>query len=409
MGNIGADDLTDSVGTDLADADSVVIGEPGIPTGWLAGAVTDVYRWLSKPDDRTLAQQFNALVGLDENAPLGVTVIDLLSMAPFLGQYIQTANQQDTLSRISDIYDEVLVDSNRLAVLRALLEALTPVSLPVDPPAGYGAPSVSDIWDEQRAFSDMYSTNGLGLNAWVMAQSINAFGALVGGQAGYLDSRSPYFSLIASGPDTAMYERGPWAFRAASRTVPPATPTWSAWNGVSTLVAFLNAQCPTHVWSTTSPDGVATPGFAWAPDPDESNVWWRCNVQEWQLPFVSGRLASMLTYQAVPAWPGIDNVSLGEPIALADSGVYESECDGFILSLSSVESGIQYTQVGDYKLYSKLGRYSFLSDAPSTEVWQGIPSNNCILMPSRLLHTTGVVLHFYRGVTGTVTPFTINT
>jgi hypothetical protein len=110
-----------------------------------------------------------------------------------------------------------------------------------------------------------------------------------------------------------------------------------------------------------------------------------------------------------PVWPGEAGITRGTSVPLAAGVVLSGTMHGVEIYITATERAIPFVSADTFKLYKSLGRYTFVNDAGDLEPWQPIPADVAQLMPKAMAVAAGCLLSFYTGVTGTVTPFTINT
>ena len=283
---------------------------------------------------------------------------------------------------------------SRLTVLQASVTAIPtapqlasqPVHLPTVPPAGYGTGSTmvpSDVWGfllspGPRAAGDLLVEAGwTGLN---MGSAAVPFPV----------ATSKYF-----------VQYGTW-----SGSVNPEGPTHGPIFPISailmsdTLDVFLERESFYTGW-TARGDGtwVAAMGdgdffFATTITSDEFLV-----LRDGPSPPMS------LAGKLLPVWPGILNVTLGSPVALAPGVTIVAAMDGIIISLSGVPTRSNFWQFDDKPSYRNLGALSFFNDDNEQEVVQILGFEQQIYTPKSMSAAAGVKLRTSPGVTGTVTPW----
>jgi hypothetical protein len=293
-----------------------------------------------------------------------------------------------------------------LDVLSAIDVPNSVVVLPPTPPVGYGGGDPSETWNTiipiVRLDGSWGSTDTARNN---LVEQTAA--AILPAQMGYRDSRSPSFALTGASPGIILeYVRVP---QHGGTYTPPAEPDWTAWNGIDDLVTFLLAQSPGFYWDYYEPmDGNLTPTMAWAGISSGHGCSWRCVVETWMLPLVSGRLtgggASLAT---PPVWPGLAAVTLGTPVAL-DTGLTITEpMDGVLVAITSVpgkHSGYTYD---DIRSYVHIGALAFFSDNGDMESYQPLSFTAQVYRTRTMARAAGVKVMTPPDVVGTITPWVV--
>lgn len=301
------------------------------------------------------------------------------------GVYINNAILTDPVYGLAPIRAYLTGLSGQLDdALTDILAAVQPVTLPATPPSGWAAPTAEAVWDYYPPTGNGRQAATLLVNAGAMAQNMGAYGV-----------------LPLNGKPAFGYQ-GSWdsLYHPASVIFP--TPDWTDIRFVDTRLSWLQrtdlSGLTWEVGAAGEPVALANPG-----DP-ESNWIVVCLFSDAE--FESWKAANPL-HQA-PVWPGIDSVTLGTPVALAQGTAVNENCDGLLLEVTTTERIIPYMTAAGYKLYRNLGRVVFISDYPNVEHWQGIPADRCVLLPKGMGQAVGALLSFYTGVTGTVTPWVTN-
>jgi len=109
-----------------------------------------------------------------------------------------------------------------------------------------------------------------------------------------------------------------------------------------------------------------------------------------------------------PVWPGEAGVTYQTSIPVTGEVVIEGNLDGFLLILSHLDKQVPSLSIGGAITLRNLGRVAFLTETGATEPWQPIPSLNCLMVPKAIAHPAGCLVGFYQGVTGLLTPWTVN-
>lgn len=289
-----------------------------------------------------------------------------------------TSNLNNIMTQIKFINDD---HENSLAtVLNAIAEL----------PSGSSIPSASDnaagVWSAIDLASQLpnlsYGEEIAQAHQW----------AAMMWHAGSLSARwAPFFNIS---PPTPGGDSRPTDF-----TWPK--PDWADIVVSDTLLSWLTRTCPDFSWT----DDIASGGV----------IGYLAELFEYEAPHYTSRLTSYewkRLYNSVattpPVWPGEPNITRGESVPLAQGVVLSGPMDGVELIITATQRLIPYMSADTYKLYKSLGRYVFINDAGDLEPWLPIPADVCQLVPKAMTHALGCLLSFYTGVTGSVTPWTIN-
>lgn len=281
-----------------------------------------------------------------------------------------------------------------------------PVTPVTPPPAGYGGgASASDVWGELLTLDENTGLGNQETAAYVMRQLLNHH-LWAGQYQGWTSKGNPLFRFFqqwTSGNYGAAYFK--WT---ASPPVPP-NPDWTTWNGTDDVVTFLNAAAPGNGWSYTDPWG-ATSVLAWSPAVGEStNLYWRCEVLPWQLPYLSGRAytaAETGGHEAPPVWPGLANVTLGTPVPIATSVTVPGPLHGILLAITLSPSWLREYQFGGTILRQNVGGVTFESDGGDFEAPQVLGFESGLYCPKTMSVADSARAWFRAGTTGTVIPWT---
>lgn len=231
--------------------------------------------------------------------------------------------------------------------------------------------------------------------------------SLVGGQAGYLDSRNPDFCLLGDSALTVIETlRGQWG---AGIVTQPDRIDWSDWDGAESLVTFLNRVESTYLWTYTGPDGIVT-NCAWTSGTTGGRLfYWRCRYQDWQLPFISGRVAAAIAgvgRMAPPIWPGLANVTLGTPVSVLTDTEVVAAMDGALWHTDTAPPRRSRFVVNGHAYDYHLGSFAFTTDDGQAETFGYLGWVDQILVPRLIARPASVLISLGENVTGTLTPWT---
>lgn len=108
-----------------------------------------------------------------------------------------------------------------------------------------------------------------------------------------------------------------------------------------------------------------------------------------------------------PVWPGLANVTLGTPVALADGLELDGPLAGVIIDITGVAPPVSFYPFGSLKSYVRAGALLFLSDNGDAEFPQPFGPQSEVVLPKAMITAGSAILRVTSGVTGTATPFTI--
>ena len=108
-----------------------------------------------------------------------------------------------------------------------------------------------------------------------------------------------------------------------------------------------------------------------------------------------------------PVWPGLDKVTLGEPIALSNGLVINSPLDGLIFAITRDSAGGGRWQFGEVSSWNNVGAVMFETDGGAFERAITIGIDTQVVVPLTMVRAAGAVIRFTNPFSGTVTPWTI--
>jgi hypothetical protein len=106
-----------------------------------------------------------------------------------------------------------------------------------------------------------------------------------------------------------------------------------------------------------------------------------------------------------PIWPGIANVTMGDPVPLAVGVTIDGTMDGVIVDLTHVPSAVGSYNFDGNRSYVHVGTLAFKNDIGAYEVAQPYSFGKHLLLPKSMVKAAGCVLRCREGVLGTVTPW----
>jgi hypothetical protein len=271
--------------------------------------------------------------------------------------------------------------TERMAILGAL-GAITPTP-PAPPPSA--SDNANAVWQAIDPFSpDQETAYGAELgDAFKWALLMRDMGSVPAKFA-------PFFNVSLPPPAPDPYT--------ADFTWP--TPDWDDIQPGDTLLSWLERTCPNFTWDVDARGDYVRGYHTGLAEDLVAHYTSRLTMYEWAREFVLPRFP--------PVWPGEAYITRGASIPLAQGVVIVQPMDGAELYITATDRLIPFMSMDTFKSYRSLGRYAFMNDAGDLEQWSGIPADVCQLLPRQMAHAAGLYLSFYTGVTGIVTPFTIN-
>jgi hypothetical protein len=111
--------------------------------------------------------------------------------------------------------------------------------------------------------------------------------------------------------------------------------------------------------------------------------------------------------RVAPVWPGLANVTLGTPVALATGVTITAAMDGVLIDITSAPAKQGFFTFDTAISYRNIGAIAFFSDDNQEEFPQLLGFTQAVYCPKTMEHAAGVVLRTSADVTGTITPFTL--
>jgi hypothetical protein len=112
---------------------------------------------------------------------------------------------------------------------------------------------------------------------------------------------------------------------------------------------------------------------------------------------------------AIPAaWPGLANVTLGDPVAITENLVVTGPMDGALCSITAVPPGTGKDDLGDESYYYRLGYFTFRSDVGYCDERQFFAWSHGLMMPKACVRPAYLYIHTKPGVSGTIQPWVVS-
>lgn len=293
------------------------------------------------------------------------------------------------LAAIADAKAQGIADTASLLVaISDLTDGTTPVSLPVSPPTGYGASSLSDIADAVWSYS-----------IFPLGGGARYYLAAAGNYGGYQK-----FQLFEGADNTYFYPLMPdvfWPF-GVSADYPRFDPSDILVS--ETLLTCMARQNPAFscAWWTYTDGAVKLTG------PGGSDVEdWITTLDETRFQFIKSLIFPINSIEIAPNWPGLAKVTLGTPVAITPGLTITTPMDGVIVTITSVTANKPSLAYGSELAYKFIGGLSFVSDNGQVEPFQQLAFTNALYCPREMTRAASVVLRADASVVGTVTPWVI--
>jgi hypothetical protein len=319
-----------------------------------------------------------------ENVPFTIETSTAVTEAAVIDGTIGLAANT---TRIEDIATYLIGMEARIEAAIALAQQTgSPVTLPTTPPAGYGAPSsdanAAAVWDYQ--FSP-----GSGN---IMGDQLNdaAYFAMQWGpvmetpyaDAKYIDLHFDFSSEAGNVPDYSDALPDP-------TTILPTD---------ASIMDWLNRTVPSYVWEMLGNQTISYTNTI------GGDCWIICNMRElefrqWQA------INSTLTLLQAPIWPGLANVTIGSPVAIAPGVTITTPMDGVLIELSTIPSKAGFFTFDDVSSYRNIGALAFFSDDGQEEYPQLLGFTSAVYSPKAMTQAAGVKLRAIGGLVGTITPW----
>jgi hypothetical protein len=311
---------------------------------------------------------------------------------------------------LGDVYDATIgltaAKGQRDSILSAIA-GLSPVTLPTPPPSGFQEPITAGVWSELVGLQEICQSIEVDPPdaAYSLGQAAFA-GMLLAGSVGLPWPGNPDFVLKGCSPqELILWTRNP---PEGMPFIQPGLVDWTAWDGVETITGLLNRVVPTLTWQQDFA-GAGLSGTAHALIPGwPLAIRWCCLVKQCDLPLRSGRLWTGQTVAGgAPVWPGSDNVTFGEAVAVADGATALGPMHGVLIELDAPGAGIDAYTFGAYKSYLHLGGVAFEGGSGIFEVAQPFSFRNHLLCPKSIRTPVAAIMRLGKPLAGTMTPWMV--
>jgi len=225
---------------------------------------------------------------------------------------------------------------------------------------------------------------------------------------------SPYFRL--AGPPDRIAGLLDDARTAQPQLTLPADPDLSLVEEGDTVLSFLQRTQPSFDWETLGGHHYWDGGTVGVELDSGGNVCWViCTLRDLDLvtqqsgTIITGEGFAAIAVGVPPVWPGEDNVTLGEPVALTTGLTLSGTMDGVLIDITAVDQYKTWYMYHNRKAYRHIGSLAFIADNGAVEQYQVIAFASGVYTPLHMEHAAGVVIRTAAGTTGTATPWARST
>lgn len=287
------------------------------------------------------------------------------------------------------LHTDLLALLTAVAALGAPQQAFSPVTLPSTAPAGFFSNSSLEIADACWIQPPTGYPSGFDAPVLQVIQSV-----------GYMN----YFTVpIGFG----IFNLGSVNYAFKQMFVPTYTlPTFDPTNILpgETLLANLTRQNPLWIVDYGYPPQTQV---TLSPT-DGSHISWITSIDESDWPRYYDAIYPVGTLNQPPVWPGLDLVTLGTPVAIADTFTITAPMDGVLVAITGVPSKQGQFNFGSTVSWRNVGAIAFTDDNGDQEFPQTLGFEQAVYCPKSMATSSGLVGRASPGVTGTVTPWTIS-
>lgn len=108
-----------------------------------------------------------------------------------------------------------------------------------------------------------------------------------------------------------------------------------------------------------------------------------------------------------PIWPGLANVTLGSPVAVATSVSIDVPMHGILVAFTAIPPGRSAIHYGDQDAWPKVAFLTFGSDGDDYEYQQTVSWESGVYLPKTMVQASHLRFNALPGVVGTITPFAV--
>lgn len=327
-----------------------------------------------------------SLLGITQSRADQITVNKILAILtdPVVGLNALHGELTTVLADLASIQGDVLA-------LGAPQQAGSPVTLPTTPPSGYGGASAS------AAAAAVWNTANYAGQA--MGDTMRAVVYFLDGVNAQLAFPSPTGGPFRITANLGPFNAEPWLY----------TPDYG-------LDSILTTDADVGAWLNR----VAARGETWSLDTDSlywrtfglgnpaNNTTWYCTLSEIEFTQIKAELAGTGVL-VPPVWPGLANVTLGATHAINAPGENITiDCDGVIIDITGTPPWAGNFSFGSAISWRNVGAVTFTTDNAQQEFAQTFSWSSGVYLTKNQKRAAGYAYRAALGVSGTITPFTIN-
>jgi hypothetical protein len=179
-------------------------------------------------------------------------------------------------------------------------------------------------------------------------------------------------------------------------------PDWADIQPTDSLLSWLERTCPDYTWQTDA-SGEDVNGYLTELSRSEAPIFTpRLTSTEWLR--IYGRPRGL-----PPIWPGIDGVTLGDPVPITGDVEVAGPMDGVLITLTTVPPGLQFWSAGGLTNSKYAGYLAFTSDNGDAEPQTYLAFDHAVYAPRTLTQAASCLIHCHGGIEGTATPWSLPT
>jgi len=265
-----------------------------------------------------------------------------------------------------------------------------------------------DVWGYTMSLPDMMDQDD-GPMAQTILTHIATYLQAVNGYEGLPIPDRPHFRYCTKSMWASLNWLGYWTNTAATADVPILDLTLVE-NG-DTVFSYLSREYGSYLWQDDGPASWPSGGSVWLEQTGGANAaYFRCTLTDADIQALWPAEADppAEATNVPPVWPGVANVTLGTPVALADGLTITTPMDGVLIAITAVDQYKTWFTYHDTKAYRHVGSLAFFSDNGELEEYQLIAFEEGVYTCRYMKQAAGVKIRTAGGTVGTVTPWLIS-
>jgi hypothetical protein len=307
-----------------------------------------------------------------------VEAIQGLLLGPQFNSDLKRSQAQTALT-----YGLVTDGSVGLYAIKAAIDALTPITLPTTPPPGYGPDidgTAAAVWGYGESFPGLQPAGQWLTYAGSFARRLDVNGLLI--------SRvNPLFAItgwVSDGDGSNAIDIWP-------------TVEVSSILADDTVLSWLTREEPSWDWSPYFGEGLYG-----AENPGGSTLAGALCIFTAAAFEGVKRDLGLIDGLNLPVWPGLDKVTIADPIDLAPGHLAVGPCEGVLIAISSVAGNPNFWSYGDTIAFRNIGAIAFYDDNGDIETFQPLGFTQAIYTPKTMALAAGIVVKLSPSVTASV-------